>query len=120
MSGGAVHTPCRVCLGGGWVCENHADHAWAGTANVEECCGGAGMPCGACNLEMASAGYVDRATRALKAQAEALAEALEDMIGNTLGAKVGASDGNTYAVYPPTGQALRKAQDALSAYRGDA
>lgn len=49
---------CRVCLGGGWVCEDHSDHAWAGTADVEECCGGAGAPCGACNPEMASAGYV--------------------------------------------------------------
>lgn len=58
---------CRTCMGGGWVCENHPDRAWHGTADVSECCGGAGAPCGSCNLQMASAGYVEPFRRALLA-----------------------------------------------------
>jgi hypothetical protein len=48
---------CKNCAGVEWVCENHPDHPWAELTNADECCGGAGMPCGACNLGMASAGY---------------------------------------------------------------
>lgn len=51
---------CRVCGGCHWVCENHADRPWGGlSAHPEACECGAGMPCGACHLELASAGYVD-------------------------------------------------------------
>jgi glycosyltransferase involved in cell wall biosynthesis len=39
---------CAVCRDTGHVCENHPDHAWAGIADVEACCGGAGAPCPAC------------------------------------------------------------------------
>lgn len=39
---------CETCLDTGHVCENHPDHAWAYLADVEECCGGAGMPCPDC------------------------------------------------------------------------
>lgn len=52
---------CKTCLGHEWVCEIHRDTPWAGLAGGEPCCGGAGAPCGSCNLEMAAAGYVDRA-----------------------------------------------------------
>lgn len=43
---------CPSCLDTGHVCENHPDHAWAGIADVEPCCGGAGMPCPACCSEI--------------------------------------------------------------------
>jgi len=55
---------CRNCAGTGWVCENHRDYPWAGLTNGAECCGGAGAPCGACNLEIAFARYVDQAIAA--------------------------------------------------------
>ncbi len=49
---------CRVCGGGAWVCENHADRPWDGVSTRDDACGcGAGMPCGACNRDMACAGY---------------------------------------------------------------
>ncbi len=49
---------CHVCDGGMWVCENHADRPWGGTSSRDDACEcGAGMPCGACNLRMASDGY---------------------------------------------------------------
>lgn len=49
---------CSNCDGSGWVCENHADRPWGGMAAPGEGCGcGAGMPCGVCNLQMASARY---------------------------------------------------------------
>jgi hypothetical protein len=47
--------PCRVCGGDGWVCENHPDEPAFGP-----CCGGAGMPCGACALPMAADGFVQQ------------------------------------------------------------
>jgi hypothetical protein len=48
---------CRNCYGEKLVCENHPDAPWnAGLPFGCEC--GAGMPCGVCDLEMASAGYV--------------------------------------------------------------
>lgn len=54
---------CRNCAGTEWVCEDHLDRPWEGnTDHPDACkCGGAGAPCGVCNLEMASAGYVARA-----------------------------------------------------------
>jgi hypothetical protein len=59
-----VGNQCRNCAGCGWVCEDHADNPWSGlTDKGRACCGGAGMPCGVCNLEMASAGYVDAAVK---------------------------------------------------------
>ena len=36
---------CPICLGIGWVCENHPDRAWDDEMG---CTCGAGMPC-ACN-----------------------------------------------------------------------
>jgi hypothetical protein len=39
---------CANCLDTGHVCENHPDRPWAGIADVEACCGGAGMPCPTC------------------------------------------------------------------------
>jgi len=39
---------CVACLDTGHVCENHPDMPWPGIAPVEECCGGAGMPCLVC------------------------------------------------------------------------
>lgn len=33
---------CPVCLGEGWVCEEHDLTAWG---DGDECCGAAGMPC---------------------------------------------------------------------------
>lgn len=53
-------TECRVCDSTGWVCEDHRDVPWDGISDSDiSCrCGGAGAPRGACNLEMASAGYV--------------------------------------------------------------
>lgn len=43
----AIRPGCEVCMGIGWVCENHPDRPWA--AMLPECptsceCG-AGMPC---------------------------------------------------------------------------
>lgn len=38
---------CTNCGGERWVCENHSNMPWTGELN--ECCGGAGMPCPACN-----------------------------------------------------------------------
>ncbi len=49
---------CLNCEGTGWVCEDHPDNAWPGLTGNPRCCGGAGSPCGACNLEMAASGYV--------------------------------------------------------------
>jgi len=38
-----IDPDCRLCLGIGWVCENHPKRAWA---EVLGCQCGAGMPCG--------------------------------------------------------------------------
>ena len=38
-----------ICDNGGWVCENHPDRPWSGTSKRADACGGAGMPCEACN-----------------------------------------------------------------------
>jgi hypothetical protein len=54
---------------------------------------------------------------ALRAKADALAEALANILGGCVGAPVGAGDGNTRAVYPPSGQAIRQGCYALAAYR---
>lgn len=97
---------CTVCKGGGWVCENHRDHAWAGTANVDECCGGAGAPCGSCNLEMASAGFSEP-WRELAALAISL---VEDAVKDT--------DWGQPTFGPDYGEELRAEYDALIAKSG--
>jgi len=57
---------CRNCAGTEWVCENHPDLPWGGRISQETACEcGAGMPCGACNLEMASLGFVYRREKAI-------------------------------------------------------
>jgi hypothetical protein len=70
---------CRNCYGEKLVCENHPDAPWnAGLPFGCEC--GAGMPCGVCDLEMASAGYVYMALenrRASQAHTDGLVAALE-------------------------------------------
>lgn len=72
--------PCRVCGGGGWVCENHADEPAFGG-----CCGGAGMPCGACNLEMAVDGHIYTALKlAGLSDAEAISVRAKMADGGTL------------------------------------
>jgi bifunctional non-homologous end joining protein LigD len=38
---------CAICRDTGWVCEDDADRPWAGSQACD--CGGAGMPCPACN-----------------------------------------------------------------------
>jgi hypothetical protein len=38
---------CAVCDDGRFVCENHPDRPWEGERACD--CGGAGMPCPACN-----------------------------------------------------------------------
>jgi hypothetical protein len=38
---------CSACMDTFWVCENHDDRPWDGPAACG--CGGAGMPCPACN-----------------------------------------------------------------------
>lgn len=48
---------CSNCADCGWVCENHVDHPWAGLAAVDECCGGAGMPCAECNQDLHLNGF---------------------------------------------------------------
>ena len=42
---------CAVCGGALWLCEDHADKPWGGASNhADAChCGGAGVPCLACN-----------------------------------------------------------------------
>jgi hypothetical protein len=42
---------CSVCKGACWVCEDHPDKTWGGAIDREDACycGGAGMPCPACN-----------------------------------------------------------------------
>ena len=39
---------CRACMDTFWVCENHPAKPWDGPAACG--CGGAGMPCPACNV----------------------------------------------------------------------
>ena len=50
---------CNNCGGGEWVCEDHPDTPWHCTSNCANACrcGGAGAPCGVCNLRLASAAY---------------------------------------------------------------
>jgi hypothetical protein len=38
---------CAVCMDTFWVCENHPAKPWDGPSACG--CGGAGMPCPACN-----------------------------------------------------------------------
>lgn len=41
---------CATCDSTGWVCENHNNRPWDGSAR--DCgCGGAGEPCPVCNAE---------------------------------------------------------------------
>jgi hypothetical protein len=39
---------CIFCADTGWVCENHSRRPWEGPYGCD--CGGAGMPCPACNI----------------------------------------------------------------------
>jgi hypothetical protein len=39
---------CIFCADTGWVCENHLRRPWEGPHGCD--CGGAGMPCAACNV----------------------------------------------------------------------
>lgn len=49
---------CHNCDGTKRVCEYHPDRPWGGMSKRADACDcGAGMPCGACNLRMASARY---------------------------------------------------------------
>jgi hypothetical protein len=57
---------CRNCAGCQWVCEDHHDHPWAGIADVQECCGGAGAPCPVCSPVMACASYTAPVLDALR------------------------------------------------------
>jgi hypothetical protein len=41
-------TTCTVCQDTLWVCESHPAMPWAGASACG--CGGAGMPCPACNV----------------------------------------------------------------------
>lgn len=55
-----MHTECKVCGGGEWVCENHPDLPSAIVSERDDACDcGAGMPCRLCNHPMACAGYVE-------------------------------------------------------------
>lgn len=42
---------CPICKGARWVCEDHTDKPWDGASGAPEAChcGGAGVPCLACN-----------------------------------------------------------------------
>ena len=42
---------CEICGDARWVCEDHVDKPWGGASEREDAChcGGAGMPCPACN-----------------------------------------------------------------------
>jgi hypothetical protein len=44
-------TVCSVCGGSLWVCEDHIDKPWGEESDREDAChcGGAGVPCPACN-----------------------------------------------------------------------
>lgn len=66
----SVPCACRNCAGRGWVCEEHRDIPFESCA-----CGGAGSPCGACNLELASAGYVEPYRHTIRLLTEALLQA---------------------------------------------
>jgi len=48
---GVSEPACTVCGGALWVCEDHLDKPWGGVIpRGDAChCGGAGMPCPACN-----------------------------------------------------------------------
>ena len=39
---------CTNCRDTGLVCEDHPGHPWPDMADVEPCCGGAGMACPSC------------------------------------------------------------------------
>jgi hypothetical protein len=71
---------CRNCGGIEWVCENHADRPWGGASNRDDACAcGAGMPCGACNLRMASAAY----SEPWRALADRAIDLVEDAVKDT-------------------------------------
>jgi hypothetical protein len=48
---------CIFCADTGWVCENHPRRPWEGPHACD--CGGAGMPCPACNIPEEGAGTAD-------------------------------------------------------------
>lgn len=43
-----MNPSCEICLGEGWVCENHPQNPW--NFGDPSCCGGAGAPCD-CNTQ---------------------------------------------------------------------
>jgi hypothetical protein len=46
-----MDSECSVCQGARWVCEDHPGKPWDGASDATEAChcGGAGIPCPACN-----------------------------------------------------------------------
>src|SRR5262252_4756539 len=42
---------CQLCGGARWVCEDHTDKPWGDASDRPDAChcGGAGLPCPACN-----------------------------------------------------------------------
>ena len=46
-----MESECSICRGARWVCEDHTDKLWDGASDAPEAChcGGAGVPCPACN-----------------------------------------------------------------------
>lgn len=98
---------CRNCDGLEWVCENHRDRPWAGLSAHPDACGcGAGAPCGACNLAMASAGYSEP-WRELALRTIGL---VEDAVKDT--------NGGQPSFGPDYGEELRAQYDAMLAARG--
>ncbi len=47
------------CADTGWVCECHPEQPWAGISlDPTACnCGGAGMPCRKCNMDLSKSGF---------------------------------------------------------------
>lgn len=47
----ATKPNCEVCLGGGWVCEEHPARPWE-TGSVDDCgCGAPGQPCACTGMD---------------------------------------------------------------------
>jgi hypothetical protein len=81
-AGEKVGADCSNCDGSGWVCENHPDRPWEHLAAPGEGCGcGAGQPCGVCNLQMASAGFVEPWRKLANDLADCLAETRDRLAG---------------------------------------
>lgn len=53
---------CIICLGEGWVCEDHLGKPWGGiSGDIQACnCGGAGAPCFECNPQLHCVGKSGR------------------------------------------------------------